>query len=273
LSENVPVAMNCCVVPAAMLGLAGVTAMDWSVAAVTFRVVEPETAPEVAVMVVEPTARAVAKPFEPAALLMAALAASEELQATEVVRSWVVLSENVPVAMHCCVVPAAMLGLVGVTAMETSVATVTFRVVVPETAPRVAVMVVEPAASVLALPLEPATLLMVALVASEELQATEVVRSWVVLSENVPVAMNCWTVPVAMDGLVGVTAMEDNVAVETVRVVVPEMAPKVAVMVVEPAARAVALPLEPATLLMVALVASEELQVTVAVRFLVVLFE
>jgi len=83
-------AVNCCVVPAGfteMLTLAGVTAMDWSTAAVTVRVVVPEIAPEAAVMVVEPTARAVALPFEPAALLMAALVASEELQATEVVRS------------------------------------------------------------------------------------------------------------------------------------------------------------------------------------------
>ena len=40
-----------------------------------------------------------------------------------------------------------MLGLVGVTAIEDRVAAVTVRVVVPETAPRVAVIVVEPTAT------------------------------------------------------------------------------------------------------------------------------
>jgi hypothetical protein len=44
-----------------MVGAAGVTAMDTN-AAVTVRVVVPETVPEVAVMTVEPTATAVASP-------------------------------------------------------------------------------------------------------------------------------------------------------------------------------------------------------------------
>jgi hypothetical protein len=50
LSEKVPVAVNCFVVPLAIDGFAGVTAIDTSVGAVavTVRVVEPLTAPEVA---------------------------------------------------------------------------------------------------------------------------------------------------------------------------------------------------------------------------------
>ena len=48
LSEYVPVAVNCCVVPLGIEGLAGLTAMDTSVAAVTVSVVEPVTLPEVA---------------------------------------------------------------------------------------------------------------------------------------------------------------------------------------------------------------------------------
>jgi hypothetical protein len=47
-SEYVPVAVNCCVAEIAMLGFAGVTAMDVSVAAVTVRTVEPVTLPDVA---------------------------------------------------------------------------------------------------------------------------------------------------------------------------------------------------------------------------------
>jgi hypothetical protein len=42
------VAVNCCVLPLAIEGVAGVTAIDTNVAAVTVSVVLPETVPEVA---------------------------------------------------------------------------------------------------------------------------------------------------------------------------------------------------------------------------------
>ena len=61
-SVNVPVAVNCCVRPLAMDGLPGVTAIDVTTAAVTVSVVVPLTLPEVAVIVDEPVANAVAKP-------------------------------------------------------------------------------------------------------------------------------------------------------------------------------------------------------------------
>ena len=54
--------MNCCVVPLAMDGTAGVTAMDCSVAAVTVNTVEPVIAPEVALIVELPLLTAVASP-------------------------------------------------------------------------------------------------------------------------------------------------------------------------------------------------------------------
>jgi len=76
-----------------------------------------------------------------------------------------------------------MLGLIGVTAIEDSVAFVTVSVVAPETAPRVAVMVVEPAATDAASPLEPAALLTVATGKDEELHVTNDVIICVVLSE------------------------------------------------------------------------------------------
>jgi hypothetical protein len=87
------VAANCCVVPVAMLGVAGVIARDTSVAGVTVRVVDPDILPDVAKIVVEPTATDVANPLEPAALLMAATPAADEFQVTAVVRFCVVLSE------------------------------------------------------------------------------------------------------------------------------------------------------------------------------------
>jgi len=78
--------VNCCVVPSAMFGLLGVIAMDTSVAAVTVSVVDPDIPADVAVIVVEPVATEVALPLEPAALLMAATVAIDELQDTAVVR-------------------------------------------------------------------------------------------------------------------------------------------------------------------------------------------
>ena len=94
-------AVKCCVVPSAMLGLVGVTEMEISVAEVTASEVDADILPDVAVIVVEPAATEVANPLEPAVLLMAATAVADELQVTVVVRSCVVLSENVPVATNC----------------------------------------------------------------------------------------------------------------------------------------------------------------------------
>jgi hypothetical protein len=78
--------------------------------------------------------------------------------------------------------PLAILGLGGVTWIDTSVAAVTVSPVLPEIAPLVAVMVVPPCATELARPCEPLALLMVAAVVSLEAQVTWVVRFWVVLS-------------------------------------------------------------------------------------------
>jgi hypothetical protein len=76
-----------------------------------------------------------------------------------------------------------MLGLVGVIAMDTSVAGVTVRVVDPHMPPDVAVTVVDPVAVGVANPLELAALLIVATVRADALQVTVVVKSCVVLSE------------------------------------------------------------------------------------------
>ena len=115
-SEYVPEAANCLVFPAGMLGLAGVTVMEDKVAAVTVKVVLPEMLPEVAVMVAVPAEAAVARPLP----LTGATDVLEECQVTCVVRSWLVPSEYVPEAVNCLVSPTGMLGLAGVTDMETS---------------------------------------------------------------------------------------------------------------------------------------------------------
>ena len=84
-----------------MIGFGGVTVIDKRAAAVTVSVVEPETLPEVAVMLVEPAAAPVANPLEPAALLIVAMELSDGLQFTDVVISCVVLSLKVPMAVNC----------------------------------------------------------------------------------------------------------------------------------------------------------------------------
>jgi len=64
-----------------------------SLVPVTFSVVEREMLPDVAVIVVVPAAMEMAIPFDPAELLMVATDSAEELQVTDVVMSFALLSE------------------------------------------------------------------------------------------------------------------------------------------------------------------------------------
>jgi hypothetical protein len=91
-----------------------------SVAGDTFKVVPPVTAFRVAEMLVLPTLTAVASP----ALLMVATPVLVEAQVTEPVRFWVLASEYVPVAVNCWVAPFWIVGLAGVTAIDTNVGAV-----------------------------------------------------------------------------------------------------------------------------------------------------
>jgi hypothetical protein len=67
--------------------------------------------------------------------------------------------------------------------IDKSVACVTVKVVDPDMLPDFAVIIVDPVATGVADPLEPAALLIVATPVLDELQVTAVVRSCVVLSE------------------------------------------------------------------------------------------
>ena len=90
--------------------------------------------------------------------------------------------------------------------MDTSVAGVTVRVVLPLMLPELAWIVVEPVPTEVANP----AVLMVATVVAEELQVAVLVRFWVLPSLNVPVAVNCWVFPLVSDGFAGVTAIEES---------------------------------------------------------------
>src|SRR6266481_9863395 len=76
--------------------------------------------------------------------------------------------------------------------------------------------------------------LIVATVVVNELQVTELVRFCVELSLNVPVAVNCCVVPLGIEALAGVTAMDTSVAAVTVNVALAAMFPCIAEMVVVP---------------------------------------
>lgn len=216
-----PVAKNCCSRPATTVAETGVTTMDSSTTGVTVSVVEAEMVPDVAFMVVEPTPCDVASPFIPPALLILATVVAEEFQVTDDVRFCVVASENVPVAMNCFVLPRAMLWLTGVTVRDDRTAGVTTSVAGPEgTALNDEVMVAVPTVTAVALPVEPAVLLMVATPELDVAQVTKVVKVWVSPSASVPVAANCCIVPLAMLAVAGVTAIDARA--EDVSVAVPE---------------------------------------------------
>lgn len=106
----------------------------------------------------------------------------------------------------------------GVTSIDSSTTGVTVSVVDPEMLPEVAVIVVEPACTAVASPLEPARLLMVAILVFDEFQATNEVRFCVVVSEKVPIATNCLVSPRTMLGFTGVTVIEVMTAGVTVSI-------------------------------------------------------
>jgi len=186
LSLKVPVAVNCCVTPRGTTAAAGEMSSETNSAAVTISVLEPTTSPTAALTFVVPCPRLVASP----ALLMFAVEGSSTVQDTVDVRSRLLPSVKVPIAVNCCVVPNGIDGVPGVTAMETRVAGVTVNVVLPFTVPEVASMVADPILRPVAKPIWSPDPLIVATSDVSLVHSTECVRSCVVPSVNVPVAVN-----------------------------------------------------------------------------------
>src|SRR5215813_1479495 len=112
-----------------------------------------------------------------------------------------------PVAMNCCVFPCRIEGFAGVTAIDTSVDAVTVRAAEPMTEPDLAEIVAVPMPAVAASPRLPASLLIAATPASEELQITDA-SLCVLLSAKTPVATNCWPFPRETDAFPGVTEID-----------------------------------------------------------------
>ena len=164
-------------------------AIDVRTAVVTVSVAVSLTAPTVAVMTLVPMATPVASPFEPATFEIVAVASVIDDHVAVSVRSCLLASVKKPVATNCCFVPAAIVGVAGVTTIETSVSAVTTRVSVPVTttaaAPvpivEVAEMTDMPTAAPVASPFEPAAFETVTAAIDED-HVTFVVRSCVVES-------------------------------------------------------------------------------------------
>ena len=257
--------MKACVRPLAMEGLVGVMAMETRAGAVTVSTaVLLVTLPEVAVMLEVPACKPVATP----AAVMEATVPSLECQVAEFVRSCVLLSVYVPVAVKACVRPLAMEGLVGAIAMETRVGAVTVNTaVLLVMAPEVAVIFELPAARPVATP----AALIEATVPLLEFQAAEFVRSAVLLSVYVPVAVKACVKPLAIDGLAGVTAIETRAGAVTVSWVVLLMLVLGSVAVIVTGPPAATPDATPVFRPMVAIVMSEDVQFTEVVRFCVLL--
>lgn len=167
-----------------------------ALAAVTVSVVVVETLPEVAVMVVVPAETPSARPFVGEVSLMVANAGFDELQLTLPVMVCTLLSLKVPVAINCCLVDDAMVALVGAMVIETSFGAMDrlteplteLIVAVTETVPFDVAVSTPPAATV-------------ASPAGDVVQLTEEVRSLVVLSLYLPVAVTCSVSPTVIFAL------------------------------------------------------------------------
>jgi hypothetical protein len=187
----------------------------------TVSVADPLTEPEVAMITEVPCVFEVASP----AALIVATAAVAEVQATELVRSLVELSDQVPVALNCWVSPAATAEVPGVTLSEARAAGFTVSVADPLTEPEVAVITDVPCVLEVASP----AALTVATPVVAEVQVAVLVRSLVEPSDQEPVALNCWVRPAASEEVPGVTLIDFSEGAGGVIVVDPPPPPEQAV--------------------------------------------
>jgi hypothetical protein len=188
-----PVPVNVTDVPPAVGPDGGVTAVTEGGGATTVKTAVPETPDTVPVIVVCPSPFAVARPPETlpldwaARLEMVAMDVDELVHVAWSVRSSVLLSENVAVAMNCCVFPNATLGPAGLMEMLSRVG-LTLNPCVPVTPSNVALTVVDPIATPVTTPLDGPT---VAVDAAAVVHADCVVTSTSDPSEYTPMALNC----------------------------------------------------------------------------------
>jgi hypothetical protein len=105
----------------------------------------------------------------------------------------------VAVATNCWLIPIPKVNPSGVTVIDAMLGAVTVRLVLCVTPAKLALIFVDPAASVVTTPVE----LTFAIPIAYELQATTVVRSALLPSLYVPVAVNCWLVLTGIEEAAG----------------------------------------------------------------------
>src|SRR5207244_3004689 len=161
--------------------------MDTRVAGMTVTSEVPEMRPEVAVMVVAPSATPVTFPLLAPASFTVAAAGTDEVQLAVLVMFAVVRSEKWPVGSEGRRAAMGTLAGDGVTSMDTSAGGTTVTSEVPEISPDVAVMVVPPSATPVTFPLLAPTLFTVAAAGTDEVQFAVLVMFAVVPSKKWPV--------------------------------------------------------------------------------------
>lgn len=225
LSLNVPSAMNCCVLPCATVGFAGVMSTETSVPVPIVTEVEPVTPKADAVTVNVPAFFACKMPLP----RMFARLFFEERHVT-FVNVAVLPSLYVPTAVNFSEVPFCTRPFEGEIAIETSFTLETVSAVELLTEPSMAVIVVLPVERLVTNP----RFVIVATVGVEELHRTDCVTSWVELSLNVPVALNCFVASSGIEELGGAMASDTSVAVLTVTEVLADTVPDVTLTVEVP---------------------------------------
>jgi hypothetical protein len=152
-----------------------------------------------------------------------------------------------------------MVGLAGVTEIDTGVAAVTLRAAEPDTPLKFALIVTDPKLRVVTRPSYPEALLTAAIVGSDDAQVTDVVRFCVELSVYVPTAVRLDETPLEMFWFEGSIPIDTSCAAVTVTVVDPDTPARDALTVVDPGLSAVARPPRPEPPLTAATAGLEEL--------------
>jgi hypothetical protein len=186
-------------VPKLSESVGGTTFKERTAAGPTVRLVDPVIVPALAVILAVPIADATAPPVG----LTLAIAAADDVHVALCVRSWVVPSENFPVAVSWRDSPKGKAGCAGVTVMLTNAAGPTVTVVLPVIPWESADTCAGPSVNPVTLPCVSTETIAERLVC--HIGATS--KGRVIPSSKSPVAVSFTDVPLAIGGSVGATSI------------------------------------------------------------------
>src|SRR6266700_396491 len=240
-AESLAVALSCSVLPTATLANAGLTVTEATGTTVTVSDAVPLCPPLVAVMVVEPAARAVTSPLVPTVATVVL-----QLDHATLLPVSGFPPESFGVAVSCTVCPTKSPADAGLTVTEATGTTLTVNDAVPLCPSLVAVIVVEPAARAVTSPL-PLTVATVAL----PLDHATLLPASGLPPASLGVAVNCTVCPTRTVTDAGLTATNATGTACTVMAAVPVLPPLVALPAVTPCTSPLALTLATPELLLV----------------------